>query len=249
MSVQIATPLVKSFRPIEHVDGSVHDLRNSIRHISTKERRVLQISIIPVTEYQQNCSIVYDDQTQSAVVVDPGGEVEKITAAVKELGVNVEAIWLTHGHLDHAGGAEAAKKQFGVEIIGSHIADKFLLENIETTAAGYGLTGMYNAKPDRWLEEGDSLNVGEHEFEVLHCPGHAPGHVVFVNHVHKFILMGDVLFQGSIGRTDLPGGDHQTLIDSISQKIMTLDDDYQFVCGHSTPSTIGAERRTNPFLK
>lgn len=209
---------------------------------------MLQISIVPVTEFQQNCSIVYDDQSLVAVVVDPGGEVEKIAAAVDELGVKVEAIWLTHGHLDHAGGAEAAKKQFGVDIIGSHIADKILLDNIEIAAAGYGLTGMYNACPDRWLEEGDSLSVGEHEFAVLHCPGHAPGHVVFVNHANKFILMGDVLFQGSIGRTDLPGGDHQTLLDSISNKIMTLDDDYQFVCGHSAPSTVGAERRTNPFL-
>ena len=210
---------------------------------------MLQISIVPVTEYQQNCSIVYDDQLRVAVVVDPGGEVEKITAAVADLGVTVEAIWLTHGHLDHAGGAEAAKKQFGVDIIGSHIADKMLLDNIEMTAAGYGLTGMYNASPDRWLEEGDLLQIGEHEFQVLHCPGHAPGHVVFVNHANKLILMGDVLFKGSIGRTDLPGGDHQTLLNSISNKILTLDDDYQFICGHTPPSTVGDERRTNPFLQ
>lgn len=210
---------------------------------------MLQITIVPVTEFQQNCSIVYDDQSKAAVVVDPGGEVDKIAAAVAELGVSVEAIWLTHGHLDHAGGAEAAKQQFGVDIIGSHIADKILLDNIEMAAAGYGLTGMRNATPDRWLVEGDTLQVGGHEFDVLHCPGHAPGHVVFVNHANKFILMGDVLFQGSIGRTDLPGGNHQELLNSISEKIMTLDDDYQFVCGHSAPSTVGVERRTNPFLQ
>ena len=210
---------------------------------------MLQITIVPVTEFQQNCSIVYDDQSTAAVVVDPGGEVDKIAAAVAELGVNVQAIWLTHGHLDHAGGAEAAKQEFGVDIIGSHIADKMLLDNIEMTAAGYGLTGMRNATPDRWLEEGDLLKVGEHKFEVLHCPGHAPGHVIFVNHANKFILMGDVLFQGSIGRTDLPGGNHQQLLDSITEKILTLEDDYQFVCGHSAPSTVGAERRSNPFLQ
>ena len=210
---------------------------------------MLQISIVPVTEYQQNCSIVYDDQTMAAVVVDPGGEVEKIAAAVNELKVSVEAVWLTHGHLDHAGGAEAAKQEFDVQIIGPHQADKMLLDNIELTASGYGLSGMFNATPDRWLEEGETLSVGEHDFEVRHCPGHAPGHVVYINHANKFILMGDVLFQGSIGRTDLPGGNHQELLDSIAQKLMTLDDDYQFVCGHTPPSTIGAERKTNPFLQ
>ena len=210
---------------------------------------MLKVIPVPVTAFQQNCSIVFDDQGDTAVVVDPGGEVEKIAAAVDELGLKIEAIWLTHGHLDHAGGAEAAKKHFEVEIIGPHEDDKMLLDNIETAAAGYGLSGMFNAKPDRWLTEGEVLKIGELEFNVLHCPGHAPGHVVFINHANKFILMGDVLFRGSIGRTDLPGGNHKQLLDSIANKLMILDDEYQFVCGHSAPSTIGFERKLNPYLR
>ena len=124
-----------------------------------------------------------------------------------------------------------------------------LLDNIETVAAGYGMSGMFNAVPDRFLEEGDTLSIGDIEFEVRHCPGHAPGHVVFINHANKFILMGDVLFQGSIGRTDLPGGNHEQLLESIATKIMTLHDDYTFISGHSPPSTIGDERKTNPYLQ
>ena len=209
---------------------------------------MLQISIVPVTEFQQNCSIAYDDQTKNGVVVDPGGDLEKIAQAVANLEVKVQAIWLTHGHLDHAGSAEAAKKEFGVDIIGPHADDKMLLDNIEMAAVNYDLTGFFNAKPDRWLSSGDSLQVDEHEFEVRHCPGHAPGHVIFINHANKIILMGDVLFQGSIGRTDLPGGNHQQLLNSIRDQVLTLDDDYQFICGHSAPSTIGHERKTNPFL-
>ena len=210
---------------------------------------MLKVIVIPVTAFQQNCSIVYDDQSNEAVVVDPGGEIEKIAAAVEELGVTVKAIWLTHGHLDHAGGAEEAKKHFEVEIVGPHQDDKMLLDRIEESAAGYGLSGMYKASPDRWLTEGERLHVGALEFEVLHCPGHAPGHVVFINHAEKFIVMGDVLFRGSIGRTDLPGGNHKQLLDSIATKFMVLDDDYKFIAGHHGPSTIGAERNTNPYLQ
>ena len=210
---------------------------------------MLKISIVPVTEYQQNCSIVYDENSKDAVVIDPGGDVDKISNAVEQLDVNVQAVWLTHGHLDHAGGAEAAKTKFDVQIIGPHEADKPILDSIEMMAAGYGLSGMFNATPDRWLSDGETLSVGSHEFEVRHCPGHAPGHVIYVNHSEKIIVMGDVLFRGSIGRTDLPGGNHQQLLDSIAEKVMTLDDEYQFICGHSEPSTVGHERATNPFLQ
>ena len=217
--------------------------------LGSKAIPMLKISIVQVTDFQQNCCIVFDDETMAGVVVDPGGDLDKVIAAVGDLGVNIEAVWLTHGHLDHAGAAEAAKAHFKTQIVGPHKADKLLLDNIVMAAAGYGLKGFANATPDRWLDEGEVVSIGSHEFEVRHCPGHAPGHVVFINHANKMILMGDVLFEGSIGRTDLPGGDHQQLLDSIANKLMTLDDDYQFICGHSAPSTIGAERRTNPYLQ
>ena len=227
----------------------VLDLRRfSTRHPQKLADFMLKIQVVPVTEYQQNCSIVYDDQSLEAIVLDPGGEAEKVAGEVKRLGVKVEAIWLTHGHLDHAGGADALKKLLDVQIIGPHIADKMLLDNIETVAAGYGLSGMQNAQPDRWLSEGETLSIGPHQFDVLHTPGHAPGHIIFVNKQDKLILMGDVLFQGSIGRTDLPGGNHQQLMDSITNKIIPLGDEMKFICGHSPPSTIGSERATNPFL-
>ncbi|GGD28427.1 MBL fold metallo-hydrolase [Aureimonas glaciei] len=204
---------------------------------------------MPVTPFQQNCCLLFDEDTLAGVVVDPGGDVDRILAAIADAGIRVEAIWLTHGHLDHAGGAMALKEALGVPIVGPHIADRGLLENIERQAAMYGVGGGFrNAYPDTWLGDGDSVSFGSHRFQVLHCPGHAPGHVVFYNRATRFLHAGDVLFQGSVGRTDLPGGDHAALIASIKEKLLPLGDDVTFVCGHGPGSTLGEERLHNPYL-
>ncbi len=209
----------------------------------------LRAGIVPVTLFQQNCTILFDDETKQGVVVDPGGDVDKIVATLEANKIKVEAIWLTHGHLDHAGGAMELKERLGVLIIGPHEADKVILDNIETSAAKFGAAGtMFNCTSDQFLIEGDKVSFGSHEFEVLHCPGHAPGHVVFYNREAKFAHVGDVLFHGSVGRTDLPGGDHATLISSIKNKLLPLGDDIGFICGHGPGGKFGEERRTNPHL-
>jgi hydroxyacylglutathione hydrolase len=216
----------------------------------------LQGAVIPVTPFQQNCTILWDDGSKRAVVVDPGGDVDRILAAIDQAGVSVERIWLTHGHLDHAGGAtelqdtlrERAGEPEGVPIEGPDQRDEFLLQGLEAQGRSYGIA-LRNVTVDRWLHEGDSVAFGAHRFDVLHCPGHTPGHVVFVNHAARFALVGDVLFQGSIGRTDFPYGDHAALIRAIAEKLLPLGDDFTFLCGHGPSSTIGAERRNNPFLR
>jgi hydroxyacylglutathione hydrolase len=205
--------------------------------------------IVPVTPFQQNCTILYDSESLEGVVVDPGGDVPQILAAAEQKGVTITAIWLTHGHIDHAGGAMDLKEQVGVDIVGPHRDDLPLLANLETQGRQFGLgPGTRNCTPDRFLEEGEAVSFGAHRFEVLHCPGHAPGHVVYFNREAKFAHVGDVLFRGSIGRTDLPGGNHDLLISSIKNKLLPLGDDIGFVCGHGPGGRFGEERLTNPFL-
>ncbi len=209
----------------------------------------LSARIVPVTPFQQNCCILFDDATKRGVVVDPGGDVDDIEAAITDAGATIEAIWLTHGHIDHAGGAMDLKDRLGVPILGPERADEMLLANLEAQARMFGLGGaVRDVVPNRWLVEGEELTIGPHRFRVIHAPGHAPGHVVFFNDEAKFLHAGDVLFAGSIGRTDLPGGDHATLIRSIKEKILPLGDDVGFICGHGPGSRLGVERRTNPFL-
>jgi len=218
------------------------------RHDAPQGR--LQVDIVPVTPFEQNCALMFDSVSKRGVVVDPGGDAERILKAIDKAGITVETILLTHGHIDHAGGAEAVKAALGVEIVGPHEADRDLLANIERQALMFGLPGGYrNATPDRFLAEGDTVSVGGHAFGVLHCPGHSPGHVVFVDEAARFAHVGDVLFSGSVGRTDLPGGDHAALIASIKDKLLPLGDDISFICGHGPGSSFGRERMSNPFLR
>lgn len=205
-------------------------------------------TIIPVTPFQQNCLLLWCENSRRAVVFDPGGDVPAITDAIKKIGVTVEQIWLTHGHIDHVGGAAELRDLLNVPIVGPHVDDKFLLDHVVESGASFGMTGVRNFTPDRWLNEGDKVALGEMTFDILHCPGHSPGSVVFFNRDMRFAHVGDVLFNGSVGRTDLPGGSHATLIQSITDKLLPLGDDVQFICGHGPGSTFGHERQTNPFL-
>ena len=212
----------------------------------------LKAAIVPVTPFQQNCSIVFDDQSKLGAVVDPGGDVDRILDAVRQLGVTVERILLTHGHIDHAGGAAALREALTAEggdlpIEGPDERDRFLLDGLERQGQAYGIAGVRNVLPDRWLAEGDTVDVAGLAFQVLHCPGHTPGHVVLFSPEARFALVGDVLFQGSVGRSDFPYGDGAALVRSIRTKLFPLGDDVAFLCGHGPGSTLGVERRTNPY--
>jgi glyoxylase-like metal-dependent hydrolase (beta-lactamase superfamily II) len=210
----------------------------------------LQAGIVTVTPFQQNCTLLWDDASSHGAVVDPGGDLDRIEAAIAKTGMTVEKILLTHGHVDHAAGAAELKEKLGgIPIEGPHRDDEFLLDNLVSSGMAFGMTDARIVTPDRWLNEGDTVTVAGATFAVLHCPGHSPGSVAYVNAAQRFALVGDVLFQGSIGRTEgLPRTDHNTLIRSIKEKLLPLGDDYAFICGHGPASTIGQERRTNPFL-
>jgi glyoxylase-like metal-dependent hydrolase (beta-lactamase superfamily II) len=204
--------------------------------------------VAPVTPLRQNCTIVWCAKTRKAAIIDPGGEVPRLLEVLTQQGLTLEKIWVTHGHMDHAGGTAALKEATGAPIEGPHPDDQFWIDQIAASGARFGMPDARPFTPDRWLADGDVVTLGETSFEVYHCPGHTPGHVVFFHREARFAQVGDVLFAGSIGRTDFPKGNHRDLIDSITGRLWPLGDDVTFVPGHERLSTFGAERRTNPFV-
>jgi hydroxyacylglutathione hydrolase len=208
----------------------------------------IQALICPVTPLQQNCTLVWCSKTLKAAVIDPGGEVDRLLAIIKERGLELEKIWVTHGHLDHAGGTHELKQRTGVPIEGPHPDDDFWIEMISAEGPNWGMPEAKSFTTDRWLADGDRVRLGEVEFEVYHCPGHTPGHVVFFQRQARFAQVGDVLFKGAIGRWDFPRGDHDQLIASITGRLWPLGDDVRFVPGHGPMSSFGEERRSNPFV-
>ena len=208
----------------------------------------MNIEIIPVTAFQQNCSLIWDDE-KNAAIIDPGGEAEKLIGRIEELGLNLEAILLTHAHLDHVGAAEQVKQHFGVEIWGPQEEDRFLFDSLPEQSQRFGMPMIHAFLPDRWLHEGETIHAGGGIFEILHLPGHTPGHIGFIEKQKKAAFTGDVLFQGSIGRTDLPGGNYTQLISAIREKLFKLNGDIIIIAGHGPYTTIEHEKTNNPFLK
>lgn len=208
----------------------------------------MKAAIIPVTQFQQNCSLLWCEATKQAAVIDPGGDVERILAVAKEHDVNIVKILLTHAHLDHAGGTESLAKQLQLPIEGPHKGDQFLIDSLSEQCLKYGFPATSGFTPNRYLEQGDEVSLGNETLEVFHCPGHTPGHVVFFSRSSRLAVVGDVLFQGSVGRSDLPGGSHDTLVNSIVDNLWPLGGDVQFIPGHGPTSTFGHERKTNPYV-
>lgn len=209
---------------------------------------MLQFQIIPVTHYQQNCTLLWCDETREAAVVDPGGDIARILAVVAEKGVTLRQILLTHGHMDHIGGTAELVAQASLSVIGPHADDVFWIDLLPQQAQMMGFKPVAGFVPDQLLNHGDKVKVGNAELDVLHCPGHTPGHVIFYNRAAQLALVGDVLFKGSIGRTDFPRGNHADLINAIRTRVLPLGDDVRFIPGHGPMSTFGNERRTNPFV-
>ena len=208
----------------------------------------MRFSIVPVTPFQQNCSLVWCEATGRAALIDPGGDIERLLAAVERQGVALEKLLLTHGHIDHVGAAGLLSQQLGIPIEGPHRDDAFLLDSLPRQAAMFGFPHTEPFRPSHWLQDGDTVGIGDETLEVVHCPGHTPGHVVFFHRGQRLAFVGDVLFKGSIGRTDLARGNHEALIGSIRDKLWPLGDDVEFVPGHGMMSSFGAERRDNPFV-
>jgi hydroxyacylglutathione hydrolase len=209
---------------------------------------MLHYQTIPVTPFQQNCSLVWCEATRRAAIIDPGGDLEELLAAVKALGVTLEQIWITHAHVDHAAGTADLAEQLGLPIYGPHEEDQFWIDGLAQAAQMYGFPPAKPFVPTRWLHDGDTLTLGEQTVSVRHCPGHTPGHVVFHAPQIKRAFVGDVLLAGSIGRTDFPRGDYDTLIASITQRLWPMGDDTVFIPGHGPESTFGRERVSNPFV-
>ncbi len=209
---------------------------------------MMKVHTIPVTPFMQNCRVIVCNETNKAALVDPGGDPEKIAAFVDSLGVEVEKILLTHGHLDHVGASVVLKNKYNVEIVGPHKDEQFWFDALPMQCQMFGFPIMEPFLPDTWLEEGDKVAVGKIDLSVFLCPGHTPGHVVFYNKPSSSVFVGDVLFQGSIGRTDFPKGDGPTLLNSIREKLFTLPDETVVLSGHGNETTIGIEKRTNPFV-
>lgn len=211
-------------------------------------------AIVPVTPLQQNCAVLWDEDAKRATVIDPGGDAPRIMEVIETQDLTVEQIVLTHGHIDHAGGVQALNRLLeerqgaAVKVVGPHENDRFLLDALALDGAAYGILEAQPVTPDQWLDEGETIEIAGQRFAIYHCPGHTPGSLVYVNAGARFAIVGDVLFQGSIGRTDFPYGDHDALITAIRQKLFPLGDDIAFICGHGPGSTFGEQRRGNPFV-